>query len=328
MQDTYNLGWKLCGVISGTLKPEILETYHAERHGVALELLAADHETSEFYSNDRISRDDFQAHRERFYEFLSGISVQYPHSALTVDVSARLGHRSSNDHTVITSPIDGIPHVPDQGPSSSDKATNIQLGRRIPSFKVVNQSNARPTHLASLLPSTGQWRLLLYAGNLSDPSQLKRIRTLGSLVAAPTSFLHRYAPKVIEIITIHSAPRASVELLDLPEVFHPWDEDDGWDYGKVYADDHSWHEGFADAYGAYGIDREEGCLVVCRPDQHVGLICGIDDLNTVEQYFRGILIPKQLDTEEDPSAFFQSTELVAGDKEVRIPRLPTVKSRL
>ena len=69
-----------------------------------------------------------------------------------------------------------------------------------------------------------------------------------------------------------------MDLLDLHEVFHPWDEDVRYDYWKMYADDNSWHEGFADAYGAYGIDRKAGCLVVCRPDQHVGLICGVDEL--------------------------------------------------
>ena len=80
--------------------------------------------------------------------------------------------------------------------------------------------------------------------------------------------------------------------MDLHEVFHPWDEELGYDYWKVYADDNSWHEGFADAYGAYGIDRKDGCLVVCRPDQHVGLVCGVDELSVVEDYFKGILIQR------------------------------------
>ena len=90
-----------------------------------------------------------------------------------------------------------------------------------------------------------------------------------------------------------------MDLLDLHEVFHPWDEDVGYDYWKVYADDDSWHEGFADAYGAYGIDREDGCLVVCRPDQHIGLVCGVEELSVVEEYFKGILIQRS-DTQGRP----------------------------
>ena len=171
-------------------------------------------------------------------------------------------------------------------------ATNIYPGVRIPSFKVVNQADACPTHIASLLPSTGQWRILLFAGDLSLHSQFARIQALGSQLAAPSSFLHLYPANPIEIYTIHSASRAMVDLLDLHEIFHPWDEDTGYDYWKVYADDDSWHEGFADAYGAYEIAREDGCLVVYRPDQHVGLICGVDELSVVERYLKEILIQR------------------------------------
>ena len=296
MQDTYNLGWKICGVINGTLKPEILETYQQERRQIALELMAMDHAASEFYSDNSISRKDFQSQRKNFYEFLSGVSVKYEPSALVRDSMARssspLTAGSISTYTAKPSqPIDNF-HEPETSTSSQELATNIRPGVRIPSFKVVNQADACPTHIASLLPSTGQWRILLFAGDLTFPSQFARIHALGSHLAAPSSFLHLYPANLIEIYTIHSAPRARVELLDLHEVFHPWDEDVGYDYWKVYADDDSWHEGFADAYGAYGIDRKDGCLVVCRPDQHVGLICAVDELSVVEEYFGGILIQR------------------------------------
>ena len=294
MQDTYNLGWKICGVINGTLKPEILETYQQERRQIALELMAMDHAASQFYSDDSISRKDFQSQRESFYEFLSGVSVKYEPSALVRESSARswsrLTNGSSSTYTAKPSQLNNNFDEPERSKSSENVATNIRPGVRIPSFKVVNQADACPTHTASLLPSTGQWRILVFAGDLTFPSQFARIQALGSQLAAPSSFLHLYPANLIEIYTIHSAPRARVELLDLHEVFHPWDEDVGYDYWKVYADDDSWHEGFADAYGAYGIDRKNGCLVVCRPDQHVGLICGVDELSVVEEYLEGILI--------------------------------------
>ena len=294
MQDTYNLGWKICGVIDGTLKPEILKTYQPERRQIALELIAMDYEASKFYHDDSVSRKDFQSHREKVYEFLSGVSVKYGPSALVKESSARsrspLTNGSSSTYTTEPSQIRNNFCEPGKSASSKNLATNIYPGVRIPSCKVVNQADAYPTHIASLLPSTGQWRILLFAGNLTLPSQFARIQALGSHLAAPSSFLHLYPTNLIEIYTIHSAPRARVELLDLHEVFHPWDEDAGYDYWKVYADDDSWHEGFADAYGAYGIDRNDGCLVICRPDQHVGLICGVDELSVVEEYFQGILV--------------------------------------
>lgn len=39
IQDAFNLGWKLAGVVKGTLHESILDTYHAERHPVAESLI-------------------------------------------------------------------------------------------------------------------------------------------------------------------------------------------------------------------------------------------------------------------------------------------------
>lgn len=39
LQDAFNLGWKLAGVIKGVLQPNILETYQSERHPVAVGLI-------------------------------------------------------------------------------------------------------------------------------------------------------------------------------------------------------------------------------------------------------------------------------------------------
>lgn len=79
----------------------------------------------------------------------------------------------------------------------------------------------------------------------------------------------------IEALLIHSSPRTSVSLLDLPEVFHPFDDKLEWDYSRVFADE--------DAYAEYGIDG--WCIVVCRPDQHVGWV-GEDE--SMFEYLSGL----------------------------------------
>jgi hypothetical protein len=43
-------------------------------------------------------------------------------------------------------------------------------------------------------------------------------------------------------------------------------------------------------YVKYGIDKREGCLVVCRPDQHVGYVGTLEDVEGFKEYFSGILI--------------------------------------
>ena len=58
-------------------------------------------------------------------------------------------------------------------------ATNILIGMRIPSYKVLNQSDARPWHLQELLPSNGTWRILVFAGDILDPVQFALYEALG-----------------------------------------------------------------------------------------------------------------------------------------------------
>lgn len=274
MQDTYNLSWKICSVVQGLARADILGTYHSERHQVAEKLIAMDHEISRFYSVDSASRSDYQAFRNRFADFLSGVAVTYEEGIL-------VARSDPEGNTKKTLPVAG----------------NVELGARLPSYKVLNQADAKPTQMADLLRSDGRWRILLFAGDLRDREQWSRIQTLGDAFRA---LIEEYTPpgqridSVIELLTIHSAPRTSVELLDLYEIFHPWDAILGWDYGKVYVDDLSHHEGFENAYEKYGVQRESGGVIVCRPDQHVGCITHLNEAwRILDDYFGRILIKQR-----------------------------------
>jgi phenol 2-monooxygenase len=95
--DAYNLAWKICSVVAGQSKPEILSTYQTERHPVACELISVDHQFAEFYSrkidleaSDDDIRKDNQRFRNEFYDFMSGIAVQYETSSLVVDSKQHL----------------------------------------------------------------------------------------------------------------------------------------------------------------------------------------------------------------------------------------------
>jgi len=177
-------------------------------------------------------------------------------------------------------------------------ATNIKTGMRMPSFKVLNQSDARPWHLQELLKSNGRWRILVFAGDLTSSSasnNFSRIEKLGQSLGGEGSFLRKYTPpgkpidSVIEVLTVHSGPRYGLELLDLPEIFHPWSEGEGWDYWKVFVDDESYHEGHGKAYENYGIDAKTGAGVIVRPDGYVSWVGEMDDYETMEQFFAGFM---------------------------------------
>ena len=50
MADTWNLGWKLAGVLRGTASPELLHTYSDERQKIAQQLIDFDREFSKMFS--------------------------------------------------------------------------------------------------------------------------------------------------------------------------------------------------------------------------------------------------------------------------------------
>mgnify|MGYP001568942251 FL=1 len=165
----------------------------------------------------------------------------------------------------------------------------------MPSFKVLNQSDARPWHFQEILRSTGQWRLVVFAGDVSDKAQMGRVQKLGETLAAKNSFISRFTPagkpinSVIEILTIHSAPRAFTELHDFHDIFHPYSKRDGWDYWKIYVDDISYHEGHGQAYENYGVDKNKGCAVILRPDQYVSWVGELEDVQDMDTFFSGFM---------------------------------------
>lgn len=183
--------------------------------------------------------------------------------------------------------------------STQALAPKVKVGMRMPSVKVLNQSDARPWHLQERLPSNGTWRVMVFAGDVGDAGQKARMLRLADGLAAPTSFLRRYTPaaarydSVFEVLTVHAAPRASVTIFDFPEVLRPFDELDGWDYNKIFVDDESYHEGHGRIYEEFGIDTKEGCVIVLRPDQYVSYVGALDDYASIDKFFSSFMLSRE-----------------------------------
>jgi phenol 2-monooxygenase len=179
--------------------------------------------------------------------------------------------------------------------SQEKYASKIKLGMRMPSFKVLNQSDARPWHFQELLKSNGRWRVAIFTGNILTSSQKKKIWALGDKLAAQDSFIRKYTPagksisSVIEVLAVHSAPRTEADLFSFPPIFRPFSETSGFDYSKLFVDDESYHEGHGHAYEEYGVDPQVGCAVILRPDQYVGWIGAVDDYEMMARYFAGFM---------------------------------------
>ena len=153
-------------------------------------------------------------------------------------------------------------------------ASNIKLGVRLPSFLVVFHCDGVPVQLAQKLVSDGAWRLLVFPGDLRQLERMHGLARFEETFSNRSHLAHLqqmqsqgWCCPAIELLLVQSSPRSAVNLRDLPELFHPYDDSVGWDYWKVFTDDRD------QAYTSYGIDkRGSGCLILCRPDQHVAWI--------------------------------------------------------
>ena len=295
MQDSYNLGWKIANVVKGLASPAILKTYQSERRRIAQDLIEFDHKFSRLFSGRPakdeadavgISLQEFKSVFQKGAMFAAGLSVQYGPSLLVCKDGDPKTEENGTLQTAGALEIVG----------KQELAANVKLGMRFPDAQVVNQSSSRPDPFTRFLRSDGRFRIVIFAGNLTDSAQRKRVDTLCSERTAGDSFLPRFTPRgapldsVMELLTIHSGPRTALNLLDLPDILHPFDRTTGWDYDKVFVDDESYHEGHGHAYEAYGVDRQRGCVVILRPDQHVAWIGELEDIKAMEKFFSGILI--------------------------------------
>ena len=291
MQDTFNLGWKIGHVVKGLAPRSILETYESERKQNAHDLISFDHKFSRLFSGRPakdamdeagVSMEEFKAVFQRGALFASGIAVDYDRSVLV----AKTAHEGTNPSS-----------APEQVIAKPELARGIEIGKRLPSHQVLNQSDARPWQLTQLLHADGRYRMLIFAGDVTDKQQVSRLSAFCEALGQPDAAIKRVTPpespinSVIHILTVHAAPRTSVDIFSFPQLLRPFDPQRGWDYDTIFVDDASYHEGHGHAYENYGVDPKNGCVVVTRPDQHVAYIGSLDDVDDVNRYFENVLQP-------------------------------------
>lgn len=302
MQDTYNLGWKIAHCVQGKAPRSILKTYQSERRRIAQDLIAFDHKFSRLFSGRpaKDAADEAGVSMEEFKRvflqgamFASGLSVDYGRSMLVAKPGDSKDQGDGTD-------VDGRSASSTKAivVGKQDLAKNCPLGMRFPSFQVVNQSGGKPWPFQQWLKSDGRYRVILFAGDVRDKPQSARLTEWCSQAMQPRSWLMSHTSStqdldsVIEIFTIHSAPRTEVELLDhFPELLRPLRKGGmGYDYNKVFADDESYHHGHGHAYLGYGVDASRGAVVVVRPDGYTGWIGELEDVHGLESYFGGCLL--------------------------------------
>lgn len=271
LPDTFNLGWKMAAVLQRRSHPKLLATYGTERRKVANQLINADRELSKLVATRptaddtsdqaRIDTAEIEAFMKRQSGFVAGTSIEYAPSYIC------MGH--AHQHL----------------------ARGFNIGQRFFSAEATRIADGRSQHLGHLVKADGRWRLFLFAG-AEDPtapaSDLSQC--VAYLANAPTSPAVKYTPKgadpdaVIDTYAVFQQPGLSMP--DLPDFLWPAKGKYGLrDYEKVF---HA--QPGNDIYDLRGIDREKGCMVVVRPDQHVANILPLTAHDDLAAFFDTFMI--------------------------------------
>lgn len=152
LQDGYNLGWKIAAVLKGQAPASILRTYCLEREKVAADLIEFDRFFVRIFSSRQSSSEAGENFAEHFIKagrYTAGITAKYEDSVLTS--AAR---------------------------STASLAAGLVVGMRFPSAQVVRLCDARAMQLVRAFPADGRWRIVVFAGDISQESNADRLTSV------------------------------------------------------------------------------------------------------------------------------------------------------
>jgi phenol 2-monooxygenase len=271
MQDTFNLGWKLVHVLQGRADAKLLRSYTQERLTEAKRLVDTDHKWSRVMSapTTQAERDGTEEPRiirqfKENLEFTGGTAVKYDAS----DLFAASAHQAL--------------------------ATGEEVGRRFHSAPVVRVSDAKQMQLGHVAQADARWRIYAFAGQADSGHSDSAIDKLANwLETHPKSPVVKHTRKnedidaVIDVRFVFQQTFDQLAYENMSSLLKPKTGSMGLqDHGKVFCVD---HKGLGDIYAMRGINRDQGCMIVVRPDQYVAHVLPLDGFEELSAYFAGVL---------------------------------------
>ena len=267
MGDTFNLGWKLIAVLTGRADATLLHSYSGERRAAAQSLVEFDHRWSRVVGAraEAGASDGLPQVARAFVDnlpFTCGLTVQYLPGALT-----------------------GLP-------THQHLARGFDIGKRFHSAPVIRLADARPMQLGHCVEADARWRLFILAPAGDTGGAAGAVGALCSwLEHDPASPLRRHTAAgedvdaVIDTRAVFQQAPHALDFCAMPTLLRPHVGRYGLcDYEKVFCADT--HPG-RDLFEMRGINRHAGCLVVVRPDQHVGHVLPLQARAELADYFAG-----------------------------------------
>lgn len=272
MQDAFNLGWKLAAVLQGRSAPSLLRSYNDERQTIAHELIEFDKEWAAMLSAPLKSQDnpggvdpaEVQDYFVRSGRYTAGTATRYRQSLIA-------------------------------GPSEHQRlAAGFPIGNRFHSAPVVRLGDAKPVQLGHTIRADGRWRLFAFAAAEDPTSATSRIARLCAFLSSPVSPIARYTPEgadidaVFDVRAVFQQQHRELRLEDMPKLLLPKKGRLGLiDYEKMFCPAIASGE---DIFAMRGIDRQDGCIVVVRPDQYVAHVLPLDAYDKLTTFFEGFML--------------------------------------
>jgi phenol 2-monooxygenase len=273
VNDTWNLGWKLAHVLTGRAGPELLSTYSAERQNVAQQLIDFDREFSRMFSAKPKSADnpdgvdplEFQKYFQQFGRFTAGTAIRYNPSKLV-----------------------------GEGKNQALAKGQI-LGMRFHSAPVIRHADAKPMQLGHCIEADGRWHIFAFGGKEPPTSDSGRITALCEFLANdPNSPLRKHTPEgadidsIIDLRAIFQQHHQDISRKSIHPLLTPQKGRFGLrDYEKVFCPDFKKEQNIFDMRG---IDRNQGCIIIVRPDQYISDVLRLDDFTGLTNFFSAVLI--------------------------------------
>ncbi len=275
MRDSFNLGWKLASVLQGRCSPQILHTYSAERRTVAKELIDFDRELAKMFSappkdaadadSEGVDPAEFQKYFVKQGRFTAGTAIQYYPSIISAE------------------------------PRYQHLAEGFAIGMRFHSAPVIRLADAKPVHLGHTVKADGRWRLFAFSRTEDPVSANYGIRALCDFLAeGPQSPVRRFTPTgadidaVFDVRAVFQQGHRELAVEAMPSFLLPRKGRYGLrDYEKMFCPD---LKNGQDIFDLRGVDRDRGCIVVVRPDQHVAHVLPLDAHAELAAFFDGFMM--------------------------------------
>ena len=274
MQDTFNLGWKLAAVLQGKSSPTLLHTYSAERQAIAKELIDFDREFARMFSappkepggaeGEGVDPKEFQSHFVKAGRFTAGTATRYMPSLICGEATFQ------------------------------NLAAGFPVGMRFHSAPVVRLVDAKPMQLGHAAVADGAWRIHAFADSRNPQDPTSRIGALCRFLDTDKSPIKRYTPRgadmdsVIDVRAIFQQAHRDLAVTGMPPVLLPRKGRFGLiDYEKMFCPD---LKSGTDIFAMRGVNREQGCMVVVRPDQYIAHVLPLHGFDALAEFFAGFMI--------------------------------------